>query len=90
MRGNTTSDTEPRRDAATYLDAHADPRSSRAPKVEASEQMPEVRRNGRPTLAIRARYGDRELNVEARDRWAIAALVVLAAIVALTLILAAG
>lgn len=89
MRGNTTSDTEAQRDAPTHVDADADRRWSGAPRVDASKQIPEVRRSGRPTLAIRARYGDGELNVEARERWAIAALVVVAAIVALAVIVAA-
>lgn len=61
-------------------------RPKRIAPVEAGAHAPKPRRGGPPILAIRARYGDGELVVEARERWAIAALVVLAAIAALAAI----
>ena len=86
MRGTNIRDTKRRRDAPTHVNGGADLRSS-APSVDARDRIPEGR-SGRPTLAIRARYGNGELNVEARERWAIAALVVLAALGALAVIVA--
>jgi hypothetical protein len=62
----------------------------RRPKIDrvggSGTQIARTRRGGPTILAIRARYGDGELNVEARERCAIAGLVVLGAIAALAVI----
>ena len=62
-------------------------RPGRRSRIAASGGEPQRPRHcAAPVLAIRARYGDGELAVEARERYAIAAVVVLATLAAVSVI----